>query len=175
VVEPKVPPRSPDLNSCLFVWGHLKQLVYSQPINSTEELTGRVVAVVSSVQIREDREIFSKVRGSMARRPQACITHQGQHFQHFTTLKVKVLCTRTFFQDNSVSVSNFLRGNRFSCVFFLSFRFLSSLASTTGRNEVNFEFFNSQFRPVEIVFKCFGSLRLKIFPPILITPVHTRI
>jgi hypothetical protein len=132
------------------------------------------VAVVSSVQIREDREIFSKVRGTKARRPPACITHQGQHFQHFTTLKVKVLCTRTFFQDNSVSVSNFLRGNRL-VVAFLPLHFLSSLASTTGRNEVNFEFLKSQFRPVEIVFKCFGSLRLKIFPPILITPVHTRI
>jgi hypothetical protein len=46
VVEPKVPPRSPDLNPCDFLWGHLKQLVYSQPINSVQELTGRVVAVV---------------------------------------------------------------------------------------------------------------------------------
>jgi hypothetical protein len=33
------PPSSPDLNSCDFSWGHLKQLVYSQPINSVKELT----------------------------------------------------------------------------------------------------------------------------------------
>jgi hypothetical protein len=42
VVEPKVPPRSPDLNPCDFLWGYLKKLFYSQPIFSVE-LTGRVV------------------------------------------------------------------------------------------------------------------------------------
>jgi hypothetical protein len=36
VVELKVPPRSPDLNPRDFLWGHSKQLVYSQPINSVE-------------------------------------------------------------------------------------------------------------------------------------------
>jgi hypothetical protein len=69
-------------------------MAYCQPINSVKELTG------SSAQIREDREVFSNVRGSMARRAQACITHQGQPFQYLlciSTLKVKVLCTRTFF------------------------------------------------------------------------------
>jgi hypothetical protein len=35
-----------------------------------------------------------------------------------------------------------------------------------GRS-VNFEFFNSQVQPVQTVFKCLGSLWLKIFPPIL--------
>jgi hypothetical protein len=83
----------------------------------------------------------------MARRAQACITHQGQPFSAFTvnkvgTLKVKVLCTRTFFLHNSVSVSNFLRGNRFRFVFFYHFTL------------------NSQFQPVQIVFKCLGGLRL---------------
>jgi hypothetical protein len=47
-------------------------------INSVE-LTGRVAA---TAQIREDREVSSKVCASMAQRPQACITHQRQHFQH---------------------------------------------------------------------------------------------
>jgi transposase len=56
VVEPKVPPRSPDLNPCDFLWEYLKQLVYSQSINSVEELTGRVAAAIA--QIREDREVF---------------------------------------------------------------------------------------------------------------------
>jgi hypothetical protein len=61
----------------LFV--HLKHLVYNQPINSVKELTGRVVA--SCAQIREDREVFSRLRASIAWRAQVCITHQG-HFQH---------------------------------------------------------------------------------------------
>jgi hypothetical protein len=56
VVESKVPPRSPDLNPCDFLWGHLKQLVYSQSINSVEELTEQVAA--ASAQIREDHEVF---------------------------------------------------------------------------------------------------------------------
>jgi hypothetical protein len=55
-------------------------------------------------------------------------------------------------------------------VAFLPFQFVcSSLTSTTDRNDVNFEFLNSLFQPVHIVFKCVGGLRLKIFPPILIT------
>jgi hypothetical protein len=58
MVEPKVPPRprSPDLNPSelvIFLWG---QLVYSQSINSVEELTGHVVG--ASAQIREDRKLF---------------------------------------------------------------------------------------------------------------------
>jgi hypothetical protein len=33
---------------------------------------------------------------------------------------------------------------------------------------VNFEFLNSQFHPAQIVFKCLGGLRLKIFPRMII-------
>jgi hypothetical protein len=71
-------PRSPDRDDD-FLCVHLKHLVYNQPINSVEELTGRVVA--SSAQIREDREVSSRLRASIARRAQVCITPQG-HFQH---------------------------------------------------------------------------------------------
>jgi hypothetical protein len=53
-------PRTLDLNPCDFLWGHLKQPIYSQPVNLVEELTGRVVAAGS--KIREDREVFSRVR-----------------------------------------------------------------------------------------------------------------
>jgi hypothetical protein len=40
-------PRTLDLNPCDFLWGHLKQPIYSQPVNLVEELTGRVVAAGS--------------------------------------------------------------------------------------------------------------------------------
>jgi hypothetical protein len=75
-----------------------------------------------------------------------------------------------FFRHNSVSVSNFLGGNRFRWNFFIiDFTFICSLLTcTTGRNEVNFEFLNTHFQPVQIVFKCLGCLRL-IFPRILFT------
>jgi hypothetical protein len=60
-------------------------VVYTQPINSVEDLTGRVVAV--GAQIREDREVFSRVCESMVRRAQACITYQRQHFQHLLRVR----------------------------------------------------------------------------------------
>jgi hypothetical protein len=111
MVEPKVPPTSPDLNPCDYLW----RRVYSQPINSVEELTERVVA--ASAQIREDREVFSM----------ACIKDNiCSIYCEYSTLKVKVLCTRTFFLRNSVPVLNFLCCNRFRCGFFtisLSFVF----------------------------------------------------
>jgi hypothetical protein len=68
----------------------------------------------------EDREVFSRIHASMT---------QTAHVHASTTtcsaftvdkvfkVKVKVLCT--FFRQNSVSVSNFLRGNRFHCIFFI--------------------------------------------------------
>jgi hypothetical protein len=63
-------------------------------------------------------------------------------------VKVKMLCT--FFRHNSASVSNILCGIIVFVVAFYHFPFIcSSLASTTVRNEVNFEFLNSQFQPVQ--------------------------
>jgi hypothetical protein len=61
-----------------FLWGHLKQLIYGQPINSA----GRVGATTRIVQIREDREVFSRVSASTAREAHDCIAHQRQYFQH---------------------------------------------------------------------------------------------
>jgi hypothetical protein len=101
--------------------------------------------VAACAQIREDREVFSKVRASMVRRTQAFIIHQGQPFSAFTvnkvgTLKVKVLCTRTFFLHNSVSVSNFLRGNRFRFVFFLPFHFKFAISASANRLQMSWWF-----------------------------------
>lgn len=74
------PPRSPDLNSLYFcLWGHLKSLVYSTPIETEEELRNRIVA--SCQTIRNTPGIFQRVRGSMRRRAEACILAEGGHFQ----------------------------------------------------------------------------------------------
>jgi hypothetical protein len=84
MVEPKVPPRprSPDLNPSelvIFLWG---QLVYSQSINSVEELTGRVVGAIL-LKFGKIVNFFkgSVLQGGGGHRAQTCITHQG-HFQH---------------------------------------------------------------------------------------------
>lgn len=76
------PPRSPDLNSLdFFLWGHLKSLVYTSPINTVEDLRGRIVAACN--RIKHTPGIFHRVRSSMRRRAEACILSEGGHFQQF--------------------------------------------------------------------------------------------
>ena len=75
------PPRSPDLNMCdFFLWGHLKSLVYSTPINSEDDLLERIVS--SCERIRNTPGIFQHVRDSMKKRVVACIDVSGGHFEH---------------------------------------------------------------------------------------------
>ncbi|KAJ8950802.1 hypothetical protein NQ318_012664 [Aromia moschata] len=58
------PARSPDLTPCdFYLWGHMKQLVYSEPVNSIEELTARIR--VAAETIREDPTVFGRVRASL--------------------------------------------------------------------------------------------------------------
>jgi len=76
------PPRSPDLNSLdFFLWGHLKTLVYTSPINTVEELRERIVAACDGIQ--NTPRIFERVRNSMRRRAEACRLSEGGHFQQF--------------------------------------------------------------------------------------------
>ncbi|KAL1488367.1 hypothetical protein ABEB36_014844 [Hypothenemus hampei] len=61
------PPRSPDLNPCdFYLWGHMKQIVYSTPINTVEELRGRVENAARI--IRNDRETLLRVEENFQRR-----------------------------------------------------------------------------------------------------------
>lgn len=76
------PPRSPDLNPLdFFLWGHLKILVYSTPVDTLEDLKERILNGVES--IRHTPGIFRRVRSSMKRRLNACITNRGGHFEQF--------------------------------------------------------------------------------------------
>ncbi|KAJ8942137.1 hypothetical protein NQ318_021645 [Aromia moschata] len=75
------PARSPDLTPCdFYLWGHMKQLVYSKPVNSIEELTARIR--VAAETIREDPTVFGRVRASLERRARDCIDNNGLQFQH---------------------------------------------------------------------------------------------
>lgn len=75
------PARSPDLNSLdFFLWGHLKSLVYSTPVNTVEELRNRIIGAFDTV--RNTPGVFERVRSSMRRRTEACIRVGGGHFQH---------------------------------------------------------------------------------------------
>lgn len=76
------PARSPDL-TCLdyFLWGYIKALVYETTINSAEELVARIVAAAG--EVKDTPNVFDKIRSSMRRRCEACITANGRNFEHF--------------------------------------------------------------------------------------------
>lgn len=73
------PPRSPDLNPLdFFLWGHLKNYVYFEPLNTIEELEARVHEAVATVT----PEMLTDVQRNMARRARVCIQNDGGHFEH---------------------------------------------------------------------------------------------
>lgn len=73
------PARSPDLTPCdFYLWGHMKELVYSTPVNTVEELTERIIAAAQ--QIRETltpRVTKTEVR----KRLRACLRNRGLQFE----------------------------------------------------------------------------------------------
>lgn len=74
------PPRSPELNPLdFFLWGHLKSMVYTTPIENEQMLRERIVA--SCQIIGTTPGIFNRVRNSMMRRTEACIAVGGSHFE----------------------------------------------------------------------------------------------
>lgn len=74
------PARSPDLTPLdFFLWGYMKSLVYETPVNTQEELLGRVMA--ASLHIQQDPHIFQRVRDSMSRRINLCNQVGGRHFE----------------------------------------------------------------------------------------------
>lgn len=75
------PPRSPDLNPLdYFLWGYLKTLVYSVPIENEAQLQERIISQCEV--IRNTPGIFERVRSSMRNRFAGCIDMNGGHFQH---------------------------------------------------------------------------------------------
>lgn len=75
------PPRSPDLNPIdFYIWGHMKSLVYSTPVETQEMLHQRIQDAAAT--IRNQPGIFERVRQSFVRRVNACIASNGSHFEH---------------------------------------------------------------------------------------------
>ncbi|GBO12185.1 hypothetical protein AVEN_110077-1 [Araneus ventricosus] len=74
--------RSPYLSSLDFLlWAHSKSLVYESPIDSDEDLVARIS--VATGDVREMPGVFEKVRRSLHRRCNACITAGGRFFEQF--------------------------------------------------------------------------------------------
>ncbi|KAI5731573.1 hypothetical protein M8J77_012532 [Diaphorina citri] len=72
------PARSPDKNPIDYcVWGFIKDLIYETPVESEEDLIGRIVAAFGFfVETRN-------IRKSMRRRCNLCIEHEGRQCQQF--------------------------------------------------------------------------------------------
>lgn len=74
------PTRSPDLNPLdFYLWGHLKNLVYSTPVETREELLQRIM--FHCEEIRNDHQKLWRVQQSSIRRARECIRVQGAHVE----------------------------------------------------------------------------------------------
>lgn len=66
------PPRSPDLNPLdLFLWGHLKTLVYETPVHDVEDLQDLIIDGCNVIQATP--QIFQRVRNSLRKRVETCV------------------------------------------------------------------------------------------------------
>ncbi|KAJ4448416.1 hypothetical protein ANN_10432 [Periplaneta americana] len=74
------PPRSPDLNPLdIYLWGHLKSLVYSSPVPDLESLRNRIVAC--SEDIRSTPGVWDRVRRKELRQPSYWPCQRGEQKQ----------------------------------------------------------------------------------------------
>lgn len=74
------PPRSPDLTILdFFVWGTMKELVYSTPVRSLDDLYARIDSAAYKVR-HKLRQI--NVPRVIAKRARLCIQNNGGHFEN---------------------------------------------------------------------------------------------
>jgi inhibitor of nuclear factor kappa-B kinase subunit alpha len=73
------PARSPDLNPCdFYLWGNLKDKVYSNNPYTLVELKQRIRETSSSIQISE----MNLASNNILKRLEACLRAEGRHFEH---------------------------------------------------------------------------------------------
>jgi hypothetical protein len=63
-----------------FLWGYMKDLVFSIPIDTIQVLRERME---NAVTIRNNRGMLERVEGSFRRYLHYCIDNNGGHFEHF--------------------------------------------------------------------------------------------
>ncbi|PSN53790.1 hypothetical protein C0J52_06219 [Blattella germanica] len=70
------PPHSPDLSiPDFFLWGYLKQNVYTRRLRTLQELKEAIIEEVATI----DRDLLQKVFGSFRKRLQECMDCNGGH------------------------------------------------------------------------------------------------
>lgn len=74
------PPRSPDLTPLdFYLWPTVKEVVYSTPINTRQELENRVVEALENINLDVLRTTCTT---AVERRILKCLEVNGQHFEH---------------------------------------------------------------------------------------------
>lgn len=73
------PARCPDLTPCdYYLWGHMKSLVYTTPINNEEQLKSRIIAAADKIK----EQLTGRVtRSDLRKRLRACIRNRGRQFE----------------------------------------------------------------------------------------------
>ena len=70
------PPRSPDMTPCdYFLWGHVKNQVYSTVPTDLLDLRARLILAFE--ELRENPDLIRRVMMSMRKRAQCCIERNG--------------------------------------------------------------------------------------------------
>jgi hypothetical protein len=73
------PARSSDLNPCdLYLWGNLKDKVYSNNPHTLVERKQNIRETISSIEVRE----LKLVSNNILKRHEACLRVEGRHFEH---------------------------------------------------------------------------------------------
>lgn len=73
------PARSPDLTPCdFFLWGYVKDKVYTEPVTTKEDMQLRIRRVFSTIS----PTMLQNVRRSIKTRARKCIEQNGRHFEH---------------------------------------------------------------------------------------------
>lgn len=73
------PPRSPDLNPLdFFLWGHVKNVIYREPVNTEEELRNRIQEAFATIT----PQMITDSKLSLLRRARLCLEMDGGHFEH---------------------------------------------------------------------------------------------
>jgi len=62
-----------------YLWGRMKEIVYSEPIDTVQDLEVRILDAAAS--IRNDHDQLQRVSDSFLRRARACINANGGHFE----------------------------------------------------------------------------------------------
>jgi hypothetical protein len=77
------PARSPDLTPLdYFLWGHLKNYIYREPVNNLEELNDRIHEALTSVT----PNMLRMARENLIKRARLRLHMEDGHFEHFATV-----------------------------------------------------------------------------------------